>query len=286
MTTNWPRAMPALVTAFDSSGEVDLVAHGHNVATAVASGTQGILIAGSTGEGPYLEPGERSALVDSARRTSHSLTILCGVFAESGRQAAAQIREAADGGADAVLVVTPTTLVRGRRSTIVDYYEWVADQSPLPVILYSVPRVTGYELPCASVVELAHHRNIIGMKDSGGDVERLTDVEGILSELFIVYAGSSRVLAESAKRGAYGAITASANYAFTTVAEACSGDASAQQRLAAVISVVEEYGVSGTKFAASLAGMHPGNGRRPLPRLDADVQQAIVSALEHLNADI
>ncbi len=286
MTRDWPRAMPALVTAFDTDGEIDLEAHRHNVGVAVAAGTEGVLIGGSTGEGPYLEPGERVTLVKAAREAFSDITILCGVFAESQRQAQIQISEAADTGADAILVVTPTTLVRGRRSWIVDYYEWVADSSPLPVFLYTVPQVTGYELPCESVAELAGHRNIAGMKDSGGDVTRLDDVAGILTDSFIVYAGNSRALTESVERGAYGAITASANYAFATVAAASSGDKTAQQTLTAVTSVVEKHGVPGTKYAASLEGMRPGEGRSPLPRLDADVRHAIVDAHQHLIAGI
>ncbi len=286
MTKDWPRAMPALVTAFDTDGEIDLDAHEHNVGAAVDAGAEGVLIGGSTGEGPYLEPGERVTLVRAAREAFSDVTILCGVFSESQRQASTQISEAADAGADAILVVTPTTLVRGRRSWIVDYFEWAADSSPLPVFLYTVPQVTGYELPCKSVAQLAGHPNIAGMKDSGGDVTRLDDIAGILTESFIVYAGSSRVLTESVERGAYGAITASANYAFATVAAASSGDKTAQHTLTAVTSVVEKHGIPGTKYAASLAGMRPGEGRRPLPRLDADVRHAIADAYQRLVAHI
>ena len=133
MTTEWPRVMPALVTAFTTKGEIDVTAHLGNVGVAVDSGAQGVLIGGSTGEGPYLETGERSTLLRSTRDAFTDLTIICGVFAESTRQANQQIREAADGGADAVLVVTPTTLVRGRRHWVVDYYEALADSTTLPI---------------------------------------------------------------------------------------------------------------------------------------------------------
>ncbi len=279
MTTTWPRVMPALVTAFTDGGELDLEAHVGNVGVAVEVGAHGVLIGGSTGEGPYLEPGERSKLIKATTDAFPDLTVVCGIFAESTRQAERQICEAADAEADALLVVTPTTLVRGRREWVVDYFESLADSSPLPVFLYTVPAVTGYELPCESVAELAGHHNIIGMKDSGGDTSRLDAIERIMDDSFIVYAGSSRVLLDSADRGAYGAITASSNYAFTIVSKALEGDTAAQDRLRQIVSVVEPHGVPATKYAASLVGMSPGRARRPLPPLPEQTRTAIEAAI-------
>jgi len=271
--------MPALVTAMSDTREIDVAAHVANVGVAVDQGAQGVLIGGSTGEGPYLELGERSKLITSTREAFPGLVIIAGVFAESLRQAERQLCEAADAEADALLVVTPTTLVRGRREWIVDYFESVADMSPLPVFLYTVPKVTGYELPCESVAELAGHHNIIGMKDSGGDITRLDAISRIMDESFHVYAGSSRVLSDSVARGAHGAITASANYAFTTVSQAVGGDPEAQDRLATLAAAVEPHGVPGTKYAASLTGMNPGPARLPLQGLDGAAQEAVREAL-------
>jgi dihydrodipicolinate synthase/N-acetylneuraminate lyase len=259
----------------DDNGDIDIAAHTGNVEAAVAAGAHGVLIGGSTGEGPYLDPGERAKLITAAHSSFPGLVIVAGVFAQSMRQADRQICEAADAEADALLVVTPTTLVRGRREWIVDYFESVADASPLPVFLYTVPNVTGYELSCESVAELAGHHNIIGMKDSGGDTRRLDAISKIMDESFIVYAGSSRVLSESIARGAHGAITASSNYAFSTVAAAVEGDHEAQDRLTTLVSVVEPHGVPGTKYAASLVGMNPGRARLPLQELDKAAQQLI-----------
>ena len=270
---------PALVTAFTTQGEIDVTAHLGNVGVAVDSGAQGVLIGGSTGEGPYLEPGERSTLLRSTRDAFTDLTIICGVFAESTRQAGQQIGEATDAEADAVLVVTPTTLIRGRRHWVVDYYEALADSTTLPIFLYTVPAVTHYELPRESVAELAGHHNIVGMKDSGGDTSRLDALRAIIDAAFVVYAGKSSALTESVANGAYGAITASANYAFDTVSRAVEGDQNAQERLIDLTSVIEPYGVPGTKFAASLAGMDPGPARMPLPSLTNEAKTEIERAI-------
>lgn len=282
MTRTWPTVMPALVTAFDDEGNLDLANHSYNVSMTLAAGTKGILVAGSTGEGPYLEEGERAAIVAASRRVDSGLVILCGIFAESSRMAQVQVTEAVDGSADALLVVTPTTLLRGRAAWIVDYYEWIADMSPVPVFLYNVPAVTGYELDLESVAELAGHPNIAGMKDSGGDVTRLEHLASILSNEFIVFAGASRALADSFDRGAYGAITASSNYAFAVVDQAAAGDRDAQKQLLAATSVVEQHGVPGTKHAALLTGMRPGIARPPLPALGSEARRQIREAVAEL----
>ena len=123
-----PRSMPALITPFDRAGEIDLSAHRHNLGILSEKGVRGFLLAGSTGEGPYLEPGERYPLVHAARKTLGRRThLICGVTAETTRLGLRLIAEAADGGADAVLVMTPTTLVRSRIQYVESFYVALAD---------------------------------------------------------------------------------------------------------------------------------------------------------------
>ncbi len=274
-----PKVMPALVTPFTEDGELDLGAHAHNIETMSDRGARGVLIAGSTGEGPYLEPGERRALVSQAGATNSSMTVVCGINGETERTALAQISEAADAGADVALVITPTTLVRGRDALVGDFYERLASLCDLPILLYSVPGVTGWALPTDIVNHLAKTPGIIGMKDSGGVPDRLNEIAPAIDEGFIVFAGASRALAESSDRGAFGAITASANYALDDVRASAQGNADGQARLVAITSVIEPHGVAATKFAAGLSGLRPGHARRPLRELSEGAQTAITAAL-------
>lgn len=274
-----PKVMPALVTPFTETGEVDLGAHAHNVETMFDRGARGLLIAGSTGEGPYLEPGERGALVAQARVTNPSMTIVCGINAETERTGLAQIGEATDAGADAVLVITPTTLVRGRDHLVETFYERLASLCDLPILLYSVPGVTGWALPTDTVNHLAGTPEIIGMKDSGGQPDRLSEIGLALDSGFIVFAGKSRALTESMSKGAFGAITASANYALDDVEASVRGDVDGQARLVATTAVIEPHGVPATKFAAGLTGLRPGHARRPLRELPESARYAIKAAL-------
>ncbi len=275
----WPRALPALVTAFRTDGSLDVDANRTNIETVGTRGARGVLLAGSTGQGPYLESGERAQLVRAAKDASTDMFVISGVHAETTQAAIAACAESADAGADAVLVVTPTTLVRGRVAAVEQFYLDVADSCSVPVLLYSVPGVTGWALPTDSAVRLAEHPNVVGIKDSGGDPDRVDAMRPAIADGFIVYAGASRALAPSAMHGAWGAITASANYALTEVGLAARGDAAAQSRLTQLTSVVESYGVPGTSFASLVCGLHPGAMRRPLLPVDEEARNAIGHAL-------
>jgi 4-hydroxy-2-oxoglutarate aldolase len=264
--------MPALVTPFTRDGEPDLEAHLYNLSALWERGVRGFLIAGSTGEGPYLEPGERHLLVTAARELFEDAFLICGVASETLRRAVAQTEEAAAAGADALLALTPTSLARGYSVAVRGFYQELAQASPLPLMLYSVPSYTAYDLPIELAVELAGERNVAGMKDSGGQPVRIARlVEGAPKE-FLVYAGASSAVALSMAAGAYGAITASANYVAELVIEVVEADstpqaAQAQARLRELSEVVEAHRIPGVKAATEAAGLRPGHPRRPLQRL-------------------
>lgn len=278
---DWPRTMPALVTPFTPAGDLDREGHASNVGIVSERGARGVLVGGSTGQGPYLEAGERTLLARGARDAAPGIVVLCGVFAESVRQALGQIEEAAIGGADAALVATPGTLVRSRPDRIDTYFRDVADRADIPILLYTVPQVTGIELSASSVADLAGEAGVVGVKDSGGDATRFSAWSALVVDGFAAYVGASRALADAHANGAYGAITASANYALTDVSLAVRGDAEAQRRLTALTSTVEAHGVAGTMLAASLTGLEVGVPRAPLA---APPPSAADSIEEHLTA--
>ena len=284
--------MPALVTPFDSSGDIDLEAHAYNVAFLEKKGVDGFLLCGSTGEGPYIDPGERRLLVGATRELADDAFLLCGVAAQSIRQAIAQVEEAAEGGADAALVMTPTTMARTRPDAMATFYRTLEDAAPIPILLYSVPAVTALELSIDDAVSLAARPNIVGMKDSGGQPVRVQQITGATSE-FRVFAGASAAIALSVAAGGYGAITASANYAPTLVREVVDAArkgldkaAEAQERLAGLSRLVDTRGVPGVKLAAEIAGLRPGVPRLPLQPLSQDEASTIRRQLEALKGQL
>ena len=289
-----PHMMSALITPFDDNGDIIVEAHHHNLRLQASRGVTGFVLGGSTGEGPYLEAGERSLLVAEARNElGGDPFLMCGVQAQSVRQAVIQADEIAVAGADAALVMTPTALARGNHDAIHYFYEAVADAAALPVFLYSVPAVTGYDLPSEHAAALSEHPNIVGMKDSAGrPLHTKHVVQGAVDD-FLVYSGSSSALTQGIAAGAVGAITASSNYVpellsavILTALESVSRAEPLQTQLTAAIKGIEAYGVIGTKAAAGAAGLWTGIPRKPLqpiPRTElAKVNQIVTAARERL----
>ncbi len=281
---NIPDFMPALITPFGQRGEIDIRAHTSNLRILAERGIEGYLIGGSNGEGPYLEPGERARLVKAGRRRKAHFMV--GIAAQSTRLALAQVAEATEAGADSLLVLTPTTLVRDRDEAILRFYRSVADRSSVPMFLYSVPPVTAYSLPVDLIWRLSRHENIAGMKDSSGDVVRLQSIIEATPKDFLLYSGSSRALSGAMAVGCHGAITGSGNYApqlvLETLEAARTEPATArrlQKRLSALSSTVEAHGVPGVKAAAKAAGLDPGYPREPLTRLSRGVETSIAKLI-------
>ena len=276
--------MPALLTPFTRSGALDIRAHTGNVRTLAEIGMEGFVVGGSNGEGPYLEAGERTRLVKALRRRKTHL--MCGIAAESTRVAIQQVNEAVDSGADSILVMTPTTVARNRDNAVLAFYRAVAEHSTLPVFLYSVPMVTSYSLPIELVWRLSRHENIVGMKDSSGDVVRLQAIIDAAPTDFVLYSGSSRALTAAMAIGCHGAITGSGNYLPELVLELVSkakedpGKARRlQKRLSRISADVEAHGVPGVKAAARAAGLEAGFPRAPLTRLSKGVETSIAKLI-------
>jgi 4-hydroxy-2-oxoglutarate aldolase len=292
-----PNFMSALITPFDEEGDIIAEAHTHNLLLQTSRGVSGFVLGGSTGEGPYLEAGERAGLLNQAREElGVEPFLICGVQAQSVRQAEAQLAEIANAGADAALVMTPTSLARGNHDAMQRFFDAIAETSPLPVFLYSVPAVTGYDLPVESVATLAQHPKIVGLKDSGGRPLHTKEVVQSTPDDFMVYAGSSSTLLQGMAAGATGAITASSNYLpellsalVTTSRTSVSETEPLQVRLTKATREIESYGVVGTKAAAGAAGLWTGIPRKPLqpvPRTELARIDQIVNAARESAAEL
>ena len=169
---------PAITTPFYSDGAVYFRKLEHNVERYSRSPVAGMVVLGSTGETVFLSVGEQREVLETAIAAAASEKVMvAGVGQESVRHTLSLAEEAARLEYDVVLVRTPH-FYRGQMTpqVMLNYYRTVADASPLPVLLYSVPPLTNYELPTDVVGELSEHPNIIGLKDSSGRPERIADV--------------------------------------------------------------------------------------------------------------
>ncbi len=277
---SFPDLLPALITPFSVDESIDTDAHRHNLGVLSGRGIEGFLIGGSTGEGPLLEPGERAVLTSAGREVAPASHLMVGIMAESVRQARRQIDEVAEI-ADSVLVLSPLSLGRTSESAHQRFFLSLADSSPLPLLLYSVPRNTGYALAESVVVAVSGHPNIVGMKDSGGDAERIGRIIKACPDDFVLYNGASRTIAPAISAGVHGIITASANYivdllrALLDAARRGDDTVTLQGLVTEVSGVVEESGVGGVKVAADRAGLRPGVVRAPLDPASEDLRSRI-----------
>jgi 4-hydroxy-2-oxoglutarate aldolase len=275
-----------VVTPFDASGAVDGDAFVANVRAHLDAGLHGVVVAGSTGEAALLDEDERARLVELARSAvPRDRTLLVGTGAESTRAVIARNRMAAQRGADGVLVVAPHYY--GDAMTVDalrDHYRRIADESPVPVLLYTIPKYMHFALPADVVADLARHENVVGMKDSSGDAALLRGYLAAQSDSFKVLTGSGSLLREALDLGAHGAILAVALFAPTLsldVLRAARGahaedGAAAQARLTPLAArIVGAMGVAGVKAALDAVGLRGGPPRPPLRPLGAPTLETL-----------
>lgn len=166
---------PPITTPFYPDGNVYFKKIEHNVERYSKTPVAGLVVLGSTGEAIMLSDEERQEVLKTAREaTAPNKVLIAGTGIESASETLKLTEYAAELGYDLALVRTPYFYRRAMQpANLLAFYRTVADRSPLPVLLYNVPSFTGYDLPAEVVIELADHPNIVGIKESGGDVEKV-----------------------------------------------------------------------------------------------------------------
>ncbi len=281
MTVTLAGIFAPMITNFHAGSEdLDLESFGRNAAAHGAAGVGGLVICGSTGEAALLSEYERVAVLETARKSAKSgTTILMGCGGESTRQTIQRTKDAKTAGADAALVVAPHYYSNAMHDAALrTHYTRVADASPLPVVLYNIPKYMHFKLSPALVAELAQHPNIIGIKDSSGDLELLGGYLASRGDHFTVLTGNGGQIHPAMKAGAKGGIVAVSVFggalAVAIYEASLRGDDSAAEALQdrmkpMAVTIVGELGVPGVKAAAEMVGLAGGVVRGPLTDLDA-----------------
>jgi 4-hydroxy-2-oxoglutarate aldolase len=282
---------PPVPTPFDeTTGEIDLRALSGNIVRLLRAPIVGVLVLGSNGEAGLLEESEAEAIVAAARDcVPADRTLLVGTGRESTRATIAACVRAAANGADVVLVRAPSFFKNQMtHDALVAHYRAVADASPVPVMLYNVPGMAGFSLTLPMVRALAVHPNVIGMKETSNDLERLGQFAAIADKGFDVLTGWAPVAHPAAVAGARGAIIAVANVLPDVCTElwslATSGHhqqaLALQRRITPIAQLVSSlHGVAGLKCALDEIGAYGGPVRAPLLNVSAGVAADIREAL-------
>lgn len=281
-----------ITTPFHSDGALDLDGLSSNLRKWNETGVAGYVVLGSTGERVHLDEGESLRVIVKAREEmSGERVFIAGAGQQSTRGTINEVKRVADAATiDAFLVITPHFYrLAITQKALLDHYREVADESPAPLILYSMPALTGIRIEPETAARLSEHENIIGIKDSSADIEGLKETIKLVRKDFAVLTGNGTVLCEAFSAGACGGILAVG----CVVPALClaifhavkSGDidraTALQARLSPLaVTVTTRFGIGGLKAAMELKGFSGGVVRAPLRAPDDDAREEIRRYLE------
>ena len=262
-------------TPFTVEEAVDLDSFRLNLDKWLETPINGLVLLGSTGERVHLAEREYLRLIEVARdEVPKERALLVGAGQQSTVGTINEIRAAVEAGVDAVLVITPYFYRSAiTQQTLFSYYIAVADAAPVPVLLYSMPALTGIKIEPETVARLSEHPNIIGVKDSSNDMVGFSETVRLCPPEFAVMTGNGTVLLDALKVGATGGILAVG----CAVPEVCleifrsfnSGEVQRAEVLQATLTpfaaaVTTRFGIGGLKAAMEFAGYQGGSVRAPL----------------------
>ncbi len=284
---------PALTTPFEAEGAVASDRLRENIGKYNRLPLAGYVAVGSTGESVLLSRAEVEQVFSAVRESAAPGKILiAGVGSESTPETISRAKAAANIGFDIALVKTPSFFKSALTpDALVEHYKRVADASKLPVLLYAIPQFTGVALEPDLVARLAEHPNIIGLKESSGNVQRVGEIVAAVPANFQVLVGSADTLYASLTLGAVGGILALADCLPELCLElhsAFAADKISSARelnrriLPASKKLVRQLGIAGVKAAMDYRGYYGGPVRGPLLPLSAAQKreaEAVVNSL-------
>jgi 4-hydroxy-2-oxoglutarate aldolase len=280
-------------TPFDQDGKISATAITSNIKEWTAKGVIGFVVLGSTGERVHLDEREYLETIEISRAAASDSVFIVGAGQQSTIGTIREVRNAARAGADAVLVITPSFYRTAiTQETLTRFYTAVADESPVPVLLYSMPPLTGIKIEPETVARLSEHPNIIGVKDSSNDVAGFRRTVELCPNDFAVMTGNGTVLLDALRAGATGGILAVG----CVVPDICveifrrfgAGEIEQAERLQEELTplasaVTTKYGIGGLKAALDFAGYRGGAVRAPLRSPDEGARAEIKSVLDRIH---
>ena len=281
--------LPA-TTPFTGPGNIDFNGLRLNLSRWCTTGISGIVFLGSTGERVHLSEREYRQVIEAGcEEISSEVACIVGAGQQSTVGTIDEVSVAVEAGADAVLVITPHFYRSAiTQQTLLDYYTAIADAAKVPVLLYSMPALTGIKIEPETIARLCEHPNIIGVKDSSNDVAGFNETVKKCPPEFAVMTGNGTVLLDALKAGATGGILAVG----CAVPEICvelfrlfkMGELERVEALQSKLTpfaaaVTTRFGIGGLKAAMDLAGYHGGSVRAPLHTPDQRQREEIALLL-------
>lgn len=283
-------SLVALVTPFDEHNRIDLAALERLVEFHVAAGSDGLVIAGTTGESATLEKSEHVELIEQAvRMVGGRVPVIAGTGSNSTRQTIDLSLEVDPLSIDAFLLVTPY-YNKPVQEGIYQHFKAVADAVTKPVMLYNVPGRTVADTLPETVARLAEHPRIFGIKEATGDMQRLEQIRDRVPADFKLYSGDDFTTREFIECGGHGVVTVSGNVAAGLMADMCraqlAGDTVRAKELDASLQPLNtalflESNPIPVKWALAEMGLISGGIRLPLTPLAEEFHEQMREAMKN-----
>lgn len=284
--------MPPIATPFQE-GEVALDRLRENFQKWNRTDLSGYLVLGSNGEAVFLNEKEKMEVIEASRESiPASKIMMVGTGTESTQETIRFTNQAAKIGADCALVVTPSYFKGSMKPQVLrDHFVAVAESSQIEILLYNVPQFTGINMEPELVANLSEHPNIVGIKDSSGNIGQLSEIIHLSQKGFAVFVGSAPVFFPALCVGAVGGILAVANMApdecvqiFDLFKKKNFDEAKElQNRLTPIAKgVTMRHGIGGLKIAMDLAGYFGGDPRPPLKKQGPEVKEELKQLMQQL----
>jgi 4-hydroxy-tetrahydrodipicolinate synthase len=288
-------SIPALVTPMQADGAVDFQAWDRLLDFHVAEGTDGIVVGGTTGESPTLEPAEVAELVRRAKaRVAGRMPVIAGGGTNSTAKSVELSRELAAAGADGLLAVVPY-YNRPTQEGLFRHFSTIADAVDCPLVLYNVPGRTACDLLPETVVRLSTHPRIVGIKEATGDLSRAESILGHADKDFVLLSGDDPTAAELMKRGACGVISVTANVAPRAMHDMCMAAMAGRHVEAAALNeklmplhlaMFVEPNPIPVKWAVARLGLMERGIRLPLTPLSERLEDEMLAAMKATGVQI
>jgi 4-hydroxy-2-oxoglutarate aldolase len=283
--------IPPVITPFKDNGDVDYEGYNNNIKKWNKSTLTGYLVLGSNGEAVYLNEEEKLKLIElTVKNKKAGQIVIAGTGYESTRETIRMTNKAGGLGVDAALIITP--YFYGSKMTdeaLIDYYTEVADNSNIPVLIYNVTKFTHINISPEAVEKLSKHPNIIGMKDSSGSVQNLSEYMRVMDEEFNLLVGTASAWFPALALGIEGSIMALANICpdecikVQEYYEKGNNEKSKDLYLKLYPvnkAVTATYGIAGLKHACTVLGYRGGSTRKPLLNLKYSEGEALEKVLQ------
>ena len=288
-------AAVAITTPFNLDGSINYEGLGKNIDYQIDNGTDAIVICGTTGESSTMSDAEhRECIKFAIDYTNHRVPVIAGTGSNDTRYAIELSVEAEKLGADGLLLVTPY-YNKTTQAGLLDHFTVIANSVKTPIILYNIPGRTGMNITVETMEKLAHHKNIVALKDASGNISYVAQIAAACGDLIDIYSGNDDMIVPIMSLGGKGVISVLSNILpkeTHEITQLCldnnfkkAGELQLKY-LELINSLFCEVNPIPIKEAMNQLGMPAGACRMPLTKMSADNLARLISAMQRLGMPV